>query len=76
MMRVITLPQGYQILISNEQSELLDRFTPGKPLLKRSLNERDQVLASELVNKGVLTRCTHQDKLAYYRPDPEQVWRI
>jgi hypothetical protein len=75
-MRVMDLPQGYQIMISNEQSELLDKFEEHEIILKRSLSERQQVLASELVNLGVLTRCSHQDKLAYCKPNIENVWRI
>lgn len=75
-MRVFHLTQGYQILISNEQSELLDKFETHEPVLKRSLDERERVVANELVNKGVLTRCMVKDRLAYCKPDPEQVWRI
>lgn len=75
-MKVLDLPQGYQIMISNEQSELLDKFAEHDVILKRSLSERQQVLASELVNLGVLTRCSHQDKLAYCKPNMDNVWRI
>jgi len=75
-MRVIDLPQGFQVLISNEQSELFDKFTEHAIILKRLLTEREQVLASELVHKGVLTRCVHQDKLAYCKPNMDNVWRI
>jgi dynactin complex subunit len=75
-MKVLDLPAGYQILISNEQSELLDKFDETDIILKRQLTEREQVLASELVHKGVLTRCTHQDKLAYCKPRLQDVWRI
>jgi len=75
-MKVLDLPQGYQIMISNEQSVLLDKFEEHEIILKRSLSERQQVLASELVNLGVLTRCSHQDKLAYCKPNIENVWRI
>lgn len=76
MMRVLDVPQGFQIVISNEQSELLDKFEQHDIILKRSLTEREQVLASELVHKGVLTRCTHQGKLAYCKPNMDNVWRI
>jgi hypothetical protein len=75
-MKILNLNQGFQMLISNEQSELLDKFDAGQPVLKRQLTEREQYLATELVHKGVLTRCMVQNKLAYYKPDPEQVWRI
>ena len=75
-MKILYLNSGFQMLISNEQSELLDKFQSGDPILKRTLTEREQYLATELVHKGVLTRCRVQDKLAYCKPDPEQVWRI
>lgn len=75
-MRILDLPQGFQIMISNEQSELLDKFDTSPVILKRALNEREQVLATQLVHTGVLTRCTHQDKLAYCKPNIQHVWRI
>lgn len=75
-MKMLDLPQGYQIMISNEQSELLDKFDQHDVILKRSLSERQQVVASELVKMGVLTRCTQQDKLAYCKPNMDLVWRI
>ncbi len=75
-MKVLDLPQGFQIMISNEQSELLDKFQDQPLILKRKLNERQQVVASELVNLGVLTRCTQEGKLAYCKPNMDLVWRI
>jgi hypothetical protein len=75
-MKVLDLPAGYQILISNEHSELLDKFDAHDWILKRQLTEREQVLASELAHKGVLTRCSHQGKLAYCKPLVQHVWRI
>lgn len=73
---MVTVPQGYQILISNEHSELLDKFEKTPLILKRQLSEREQVLALELTHKGILTRCKHENKLAYCKPDIKQVWRI
>lgn len=75
-MRMLDLPQGFQIVISNEQSELLDKFEESHIILKRKLTEREQVLANELVNKGVLTRCVQEHKLAYCKPNIQDVWRI
>jgi hypothetical protein len=75
-MKILYLNSGFQLLISNEQSELLDKFQYGQPILKKQLTEREQYLATELVHKGALTRCMVQNKLAYCKPDPEQVWRI
>ena len=75
-MKVLHLNQGFQMLISNEQSELLDKFEEQQVWLKRQLTEREQLLANELVNKGVLTRCQVQNKLAYTKPNMSQVWRI
>lgn len=75
-MRMWPVAQGFQIVVSNEHVELLNKFEHGEPILKRQLSEREQVLATELVHKGVLTRCTHQDKLAYYKPSIDDLWRI
>ena len=75
-MKIIQSNQGFQIIISNEQHMLLDKFRDGHKLLKRQLTEREQVLASELTHRGVLTRCDQDGKLAYYLPNPNQIWRI
>lgn len=75
-MKVVQSPQGFQILISNEQHVMLNRFKLGEPILKRQLSEREQILAHELTKAGVLTRCEVDRKLAYYIPDPSQIWRI
>jgi ribose 1,5-bisphosphokinase PhnN len=75
-MKIIQSNSGFSIIISNEQHQLLDKFQTHEHILKRQLTEREQVLASELTQRGVLTRCEVDRKLAYCLPNPNQIWRI
>lgn len=52
--------------VSNEENILLEKVKEyQKPLPKGILNEREQELAKNLVNRGILTRLRHNDKLYF-----------
>ena len=55
-MKIVELISRIQLPITNEEAELLDRFVEGSTILKTELDERQQVVANQLVNKNVLIR--------------------
>ena len=76
-MKIIDLTSGLRTAISNEENLLLERFKSANgSLLRRELNERERVLAVDLVKKGVLTRTKLQGKIKYNLPNTENIWRI
>lgn len=64
-MKIIELTSNLLLPITNEESELLDKFVQSEAINKTELTEREQVLASSLVNKGVLERRKIDGKINY-----------
>lgn len=55
---------------------LLDQVTQsGGSVSKRELDERAQQVATQLAQRGVLTRCRVKGKLIYKLCEPD-IWRI
>jgi len=65
-MRIVEILNGIKLPITNEEADLLDKYDKFGVLLKASLNEREQVIANQLVNKSVFYR-RHQDGRIEYR---------
>lgn len=76
-MKIIELSTGINIIVNNEESQLLSHIQDHKGCVwKKDLEERQQVVASNLVNRDVLTRARKDGKICYILPDPSNVWRI
>ena len=65
-MKIIELTTKILMPITNEESQLLDRFIDGNVLSKNQLNEREQLLANQLTVRDVLLRTNENGKI-YYR---------
>jgi hypothetical protein len=65
-MKIVELTTKILLPITNEESQLLDRFSDGDALSKNQLNEREQLLANQLTVKDVLLRTNENGKI-YYR---------
>ena len=65
-MKIVELTNKLQLPITNEESELLERFIGDTPIAKGHLTEREQVLANQLTVKDVLHR-TNEDGKIYYK---------
>ena len=63
-MRIVDLI-GWQMPITNEESELLDRFKDSAVIEHKTLNQREQLLASQLVNRDVLLRKNQNGQILY-----------
>jgi hypothetical protein len=64
-MKIVELTNKLLLPITNEESELLDRFSDDS-IAKSQLDEREQLLANSLTVKDVLLR-TNQDGKIYYK---------
>ena len=64
-MRIIELTGKPSIQITNEESELLAKFEDGQSITKGKLDERDQLLANQLVIKEVLRRVNENGEITY-----------
>ena len=65
-MKIVELTNKIQLPITNEESDLLERFIGDTPVAKSHLNEREQVLANQLTVKDVL-HSTNEDGKIYYK---------
>jgi hypothetical protein len=68
-MKIIELTEQLKIAITNEEADLLKRFDETTPVMaKRDLDEREQLIASQLVNKSILKRTKdEQGRINYKR---------
>lgn len=65
-MKIVEFLGGIQLPITNEESDVLDKFGD-QAVDKSQLTEREQVIANQLVNKGVLYRRNQDGKINYSR---------
>jgi hypothetical protein len=65
-MKIVELTNKLLLPITNEESELLERFIGDSPVAKSHLDEREQLLANNLTVKDVLIR-TNTDGKIYYK---------
>jgi len=67
-MKIIELTNHIQMPITNEESDLLGKFRTNETVvLKSDLDPREQVLASQLVNKGALIRKNNNGTIEFFR---------
>ena len=64
-MKIVELTNNIHLPITNEESELLERFVDSTSIAKAQLNEREQVLANQLTVKDVLLRTNENGKIYY-----------
>ena len=62
-MKIVELTTKILMPITNEESQLLDRFSDGDVLSKNQLNEREQLLANQLTVRDVLLRTNENGKI-------------
>lgn len=76
-MKIIELATGVNIVISNEESLLLMTIKDNNGMIhKKQLDERQQLVAANLVKRDVLTRAKKDGKICYMIQDLSNVWRI
>lgn len=65
-MKIIELTQGLDIALTNEETELLDKFHDGH-LPRHKLDEREIVVANNMVIKDVLYRKNQDGRIIYHK---------
>jgi len=66
-MKIVEVTKQLQVAITNEEADVLLQFDDETPVIaKGELNERQQYLANQLVNKNLLTR-KHEDGRIIYK---------
>jgi transcription initiation factor IIE alpha subunit len=64
-MRIVELLNNISLPITNEEAEVLDMLNDRKELRKSELDERQQIMANQLVNKDVLYRINENGRITY-----------
>ena len=64
-MKIVELTNKLLLPITNEESELLERFIGETPVAKSHLDEREQMLANNLTVKDILLRTNNDGKIYY-----------
>lgn len=69
-MKIIELiKQPLSVYVNNEEAEFLNLFDDVNPQwLKRELNDRQLLIANQLVNKNLLKRIKEDGRIIYKRP--------
>jgi hypothetical protein len=67
-MKRIELTNNINVAITNEEADVLSQFDEDTPVVaKRDLDERQQILANQLVNKNLLLRKNEDGQIKYKR---------
>lgn len=64
-MRIVELINNISLPVTNEEAEVLDMLNDRKELRKSDLDERQQIMANQLVNKDVLYRINENGRITY-----------
>lgn len=66
-MKIVELTNRLQLPITNEEADLLNKFDSNSQIAKHDLNERQQLIANQLVNKDVLSRQIHDGQIIFQK---------
>lgn len=64
-MKIVEITNNIKLAITNEEADLLAKFDDGVNVAKSEFNERQQLVANQLVNKDVLLRRNQDGKIFY-----------
>lgn len=67
-MKIVELTKNINVAITNEEADLLNQFDEDTPVMaKGNMNERQQFMANQLVNKDLLIRQNENGRITYKR---------
>ena len=67
-MKIVEVTNNLTVAITNEEADVLLQFDEETPVIaKGDLNERQQILANQLVNKNLLLRKNEDGRITYKR---------
>lgn len=64
-MKIVELLNNLQVAITNEQADLLGRFSHEPSIPKNKLTEREQLIANQLTTQDILLRRNQDGKIIY-----------
>jgi hypothetical protein len=64
-MKIVELLNNLQVPITNEQADLLGRFSHEPQISKKDLNEREQLIANQLTQQDILLRKNNNGQITY-----------
>jgi hypothetical protein len=64
-LKIVELLNNIALPITNEEADLLQEFNESREVHKQDLDERQQVIANQLVNKDVLYRLRENGRIIY-----------
>lgn len=72
-MKIIELVNSnLTIAITNEEADVLAKFTSQSSIPRSTLDEREIILANQLVNKDLLIRKNNNGKIVYFKAGQSQ----
>lgn len=67
-MKIVELTQNINVAITNEEADMLSQFDEETPVMaKGDMDDRQQHMANQLVNKNLLTRKNENGRIIYKR---------
>lgn len=69
-MKIVEITNGIKLPITNEEADLLAKFDDSVNVQKSEFNERQQLIANQLVVKDVLLRRNQDGKIFYKKKTP------
>jgi hypothetical protein len=65
-MKIVELTQNINVAITNEEADMLSQFDEDTPVMaKGDMDDRQQHMANQLVNKSLLTRKNENGRIIY-----------
>ena len=65
-MKIVELTQNINVAITNEEADMLSQFDEETPVMaKGDMDDRQQHMANQLVNKSLLTRKNENGRIIY-----------
>ena len=65
-MKIVEVTKQLQVVITNEEADVLLQFDEDTPVVaKGDLNDRQQMMANQLVNKNLLLRIKENGRTIY-----------
>ena len=67
-MKIVELTQNINVAITNEEADMLSQFDEETPVMaKGDMDDRQQHISNQLVNKNLLTRKNENGRIIYKR---------
>jgi hypothetical protein len=64
--KIIELTQNINVAITNEEADMLSQFDEETPVMAKSdMDDRQQLMANQLVNKNLLVRKNENGRITY-----------